>query len=249
GRGGGGPQRRGDAEPPRDGPPRDAPRDLARGPAGATPGGAATPRGRGDAFDPSTAPGAPGSPRVLGRVDPLSGPLGADADGDPNAPLDLMGGRSGPGPSAGAGLGADPRQQAALPVDPGPAPPSGPRAEFEAAIASSRANQLEAAETGLKGFLEKYPQSQLAASATYNLGDVYARRGRHREAAENFLKVSTDFSKSSQAPMSLVRLGQSLERLGAREQACAAWAEVARKYPSSAQARAGAERDMKRASC
>lgn len=233
------PQRRGDAG------------DVARPPVASSPtvAGTATPRGRGDAFDPAQSPGAPGAPRVLGRADTLSGPLGNDLDQDPNAPLDLLGRRGG-GNAVVAPL-AEPRQQASLPVDPapGPAPPSGPRAEYDIALAAVRANQLDTAETGLKDFLQRYPTSQLAASATYNLGDVYARRGRHREAAESFLKVSTDFSKATQAPQSLVRLGQSLERLGAKEQACAAWSEVGRKYPAATQAKASAERDMKRAAC
>ena len=113
-----------------------------------------------------------------------------------------------------------------------------------------RANQLDEAESSLKGFLERYPNGQLAPGAAYNLGDIYARRGRHREAAEQFLKISTDYSKSSQAPQSLLRLGQSLEKLGAREQACAAWGEIGRKYSNaSANIKAGADRDMKRVQC
>jgi tol-pal system protein YbgF len=129
-------------------------------------------------------------------------------------------------------------------------PPQGPREILDVSNAALRSGELERAEAGYKEFLQRYPTSRLASEATFNLGDVYARRGRHREAAEQFLKVTTDFSKASQAPQSLHRLGQSLERLGAKEQACAAWSEVPRKYPSASQSvRAAAERDIKRASC
>lgn len=148
------------------------------------------------------------------------------------------------------------RTQTAMPVDPaseGPAStlaPAGPRELLDSSTAAMRAGDLDRAESGYKEFLKRYPTSRLASEATFNLGDVYARRSRHREAAEQFLKVTTDFSKSTQAPQSLHRLGQSLERLGAKEQACAAWAEVPRKYPSAARTiRAAAERDIKRASC
>jgi tol-pal system protein YbgF len=228
--------------------------------AGPQPG--ATPRGRGDAFDPSqsTAPG----PRVLGQIDGRGvalpgGPLGGviDEGDDPAAPMDLLNPRR---PRASAPLPAEPpRTQAGLQpqpqtpgVDGAPSsiPPPGPRTDFEAAVAALRNSQLDVAETGFKDFLQRYPQSQLVASATFNLGDVYARRGRHREAAEQFLKVSTDYSKASQAPMSLLKLGESLERLGAKEQACAAWGEIGRKYPgASAAVKAGVERDMKRVQC
>ena len=198
----------------------------------------------------------------------ISGPLGGaliETTDDPNAPLDLMSprrprqaqpadnfvGNLAPGP---APLGATPPSlplaQAPASVTPAQPVAPGPRGEYEAAIAQVSANQLDEAEASLKGFLERYPNGQLAPGAAYNLGELYARRGRHREAAEQFLKISTDFSKSSQAPQSLLRLGQSLEKLGAKEQACAAWGEIGRKYANaSATIKAGADRDMKRVQC
>src|SRR5262245_5613581 len=78
------PQRRGDAVPPQ--PKSDVP---AGAQAQYTP--ASRPPGRGDAFDPSLAPGAPGAPR------PLGSPAAAQASsspGEPGAPLDLTNGRS-----------------------------------------------------------------------------------------------------------------------------------------------------------
>ncbi|MFN3891655.1 MAG: tol-pal system protein YbgF [Beijerinckiaceae bacterium] len=215
--------------------------------------------------------------RQAGLAGPLGDPVIDDGpyEADPSAPLDLLNPRRPQGrpvasapqayPSAGYPQAAPlpslpepqrpppPRTQAAMPADPAPAstlPPPGPREMLDAANQALRAGELERAETGYKEFLQRYPSSRLAAEATFNLGDAYARRGRNREAAEQFLKVTTDFSKSAQAPQSLHRLGQSLERLGAKEQACAAWAEVPRKYPSAPQTiRAAAERDIKRASC
>lgn len=245
GDGASGPQRRGDAGP------------------GATPEGQ---QRRGDAFDPSQMPGAPGAPRVLGSIESGASELPPAGRAAPGAPLDLLSGAPSQAgqypigqPSGGPITGlsgqtlppATPgRTQTAARIDPGPAPPNGPRAEYEVALAALRSNNLDEAESGLKGFLGRYPTSQLAASANYNLGEVYARRNRHREAAEQFLKVTTDFSKASQAPQSLLRLGESLEKLGAKEQACAAWAEIGRKYPTApSQVRSGAERDMKRAQC
>jgi tol-pal system protein YbgF len=231
---------------------------------------------RSDMLDPSQAPPArnplDGRPGVAG---PLGGAPAVDQMDDPNAPLDLLNprrprgsgqGQNGPaqgGPSLGLGLAPGPAQLGATPPSaPLQAPISagestaatpvisGPRGEYEAAIALVRANQLDDAEASLKGFLERYPNGQLSPGAAYNLGDIYARRGRHREAAEQFLKISTDFSKSAQAPQSLLRLGQSLEKLGAKEQACAAWGEIGRKYPNAgATIKTGADRDMKRVQC
>jgi tol-pal system protein YbgF len=218
---------------------------------------------RSDMLDPSQS--QPPRSALEGRPG-ISGPLGGalvETIDDPNAPLDLMNprrprqngnqtGNLAPGP---APLGSTPPSSPIAPAASASLAPAqpvapGPRGEYEAAIAQVRANQLDEAESSLKGFLERYPNGQLAPGAAYNLGDIYARRGRHREAAEQFLKISTDFSKSSQAPQSLLRLGQSLEKLGAREQACAAWGEIGRKYSNaSANIKAGADRDMKRVQC
>ena len=86
--------------------------------------------------------------------------------------------------------------------------------------------------------------------AVFYLGETYFLRNRYREAAEQYLKISTDYSKTAKAPDSLLRLGQSLDKLGAKEQACAAFAEVGRKYPNaSAGLRATADREAKRVQC
>ena len=145
-----------------------------------------------------------------------------------------------------------PARQAAVPADStvSTLPPASPREQLDAALLAIRQSDFDGAEARLKEFLQRYPTSRLAPEAVHNLGDVYARRNRHREAAEQFLKVTTEHAKSAQAPSSLHRLGQSLERLGAKEQACAAWAEVPRKYPNAAAStRAAAERELKRAQC
>ncbi len=222
---------------------------------------------RNDAFDPDAAPHAPGAPMQLGatpspsaprvatRAPPLtSGPLddGSDLgiDADPNAPMDLMrrGAPRAPGP---VGLNAPPAagrdNSAPTPVS---LPPATPRDEFDQALGSLRAGQYDAAGEAFQTFLRKHPKDRLDADATFYLGESFFRRARPREAAEQYLKVSTDFERSARAPEALVKLGLSLEKLGAHEQACAAYGEVGRKYPSAnATVRAGADRESKRAQC
>ena len=95
-----------------------------------------------------------------------------------------------------------------------------------------------------------HPRSSRLPDATYYLGETFFQRGRHREAAEQFLKISTDYSGSSRAPEGLLRLGLSLRAMGANEQACATFGEVARKYPAAPIAvRKGAEREIQRGKC
>ena len=86
--------------------------------------------------------------------------------------------------------------------------------------------------------------------AVYLLGESYSKLGRHREAAEQYLRLSTDFSKAPRAPDALLRLGMSLNAMGVKEQACATYQEVTRRYPTaSPEVRSGVDRELKRARC
>ena len=212
---------------------------------------------RDDAFDPDTAaPGAPGKPKPLGSVASAQ----PDAGG---APMDLSGGRLSRGaidgdtiaptlqlPSATPKqVGGTTTQSGTVVASTGPTG-SSPRAEFDSALGLYRDKQYEDAEKGFTAFIQKNPKSKLAADATYYLGESFAQRGRSREAAEQYLKISTDYSNSSRAPDAMLHLGLSLKALGAKEQACATFSEVTKKYPNApAYVRSGAEREAKRAQC
>ena len=76
------------------------------------------------------------------------------------------------------------------------------------------------------------------------------QRSRPREAAEQYLKVSTDYAKSPRAPEGMLRLGQSLAALGNNDQACATFGEVGRRYPNaSAAVKKGVERETQQDHC
>lgn len=226
---------------------------------------------RGDAFDPDSNPTAPGAPRPLGTSTP-SVPLSAGRapiDGIasntvPSAPLDLMKRPAATDPAV------DPStENGVAPVQPGaslPEPPilrpasnpnsvaslvpGGTRDEYTADLDLYRQAQYESAATGLKTFLDKYPRDRLVPDAVYYLGESYTKLGRHREAAEQYLRLSTDFSKAPRAPDALLKLGMALNAMGVREQACATFQEVTRRFPAaSSDVRAGVDRELKRAHC
>lgn len=223
--------------------------------AGAYPSSGPAPGGvrRGDAFDPSRDPNAVGAPRPLGTTPP-SAPLAAIPSRaaapaapssdlrSPGAPLDLTHGRltdatTPTAPQIGA-------------LGPAPSAPQTPKDEYDAALAHLRQGQYEAAEKGFSGFLAKNPRSRLAPQATFNLGESFFLRERHREAAEKYLEISTKYPTSPQAPEAMLRLGQSLHAIGAKEQACASFSEIAAKYPGApARVKEAAQRESKRVQC
>ncbi|MDP3603967.1 MAG: tol-pal system protein YbgF [Bosea sp. (in: a-proteobacteria)] len=215
----------------------------AAAPGGAAPAaGAPRPQRRGDAFDPSTQVGSAGAPR------PLNGGIGGiieeDATSAGQGPLDLQG--------VGRGVPAGALPQTA-PRGPSVAAASGPataKEAYDVAYAAILRKEYEQAEMGFRQFLQSYPRDRLAIDATYWLGESYLQRKRYREAAEQFLKVSSDAPKSAKAPESLLRLGIALNGLGARDQACATYAKVGVDYPAAPNSvRQGVERERRRSGC
>lgn len=172
---------------------------------------------RPDAFDPQADPNAPGAPRQLGTTSP-SPPLAQTPN--VSAPLELR------SPSSPAGPLAEQEPNVIT-------GPSGDEARdsYNAAYDAYKAGQYEKAEQQFRVFLAKNPGSKMAPDAVFFIGESFFRRSRPREAAEQYLKLSTDYAKSSRAPESMLRLGQSLAALGNNEQACATLGEVARRYP------------------
>ncbi|MGH6799285.1 MAG: tol-pal system protein YbgF, partial [Roseiarcus sp.] len=190
-----------------------------------------------DAFDPNADPNAPGAPRPLGTTPP-SAPLVREA---PAA-----------GPPLELGKGPPPAPPASGPtiVGSGVAMLDQPREQFNAALQAFQAGQYPEAEVGFKAFLAANPAHRLTPDAIFYIGETYLERSRPREAAEQYLKVTTDYSKSQRAPESMVRLGQTLAALGNSEQACATLTEFGKRYPAaSASVKKLAEHESARDHC
>ncbi len=214
---------------------------------------------RDDAFDPDSAPPSdPGRPKPLGSI------ASSQPDDGGNAPMDLSGARlrrnenndtiaptlrlpSTTPRSAAGTVGTQITPDGTVIANTAPATPQG---EYEVALGYYRDKQFENAEKGFTAFIAKNPKSKRVAEATFYLGESYDQRGRSREAAEQYLKISTEYAGSSRAPDAMLHLGMSLKAIGAKEQACAAFSEINKKYPNApTYVRSGAEREAKRAQC
>ncbi len=218
----------------------------------AQPAGSPAARRRGDAFDPTLNPNAPGAPRALGGGQlPIQAeaPIGAPGGRGAGEPLDLAntgGARypQNPPPPAQPGYGAP---STALLTQP---PSASPRDEFDLGIGYIQRKDYALAEQTMKNFAQKYPNDPLLGDSQYWLGESYFQRQQYRDAAEAFLAVTSKYEKSAKAPDALLRLGQSLAALKEREAACAALGEVGRKYPrASASVKAAVDREQKRTKC
>jgi tol-pal system protein YbgF len=120
---------------------------------------------------------------------------------------------------------------------------------YEKSNESLLRRQFGEAEAGFRGFVEKYPDHSLAGSAQYWLGETYYAQGDFRQAAQNFLTGYKTYPKSRRAPDSLLKLGISLNKMGEKEQGCAALSTIADAYPKAVDAKKRAQVELKRASC
>jgi tol-pal system protein YbgF len=230
-----------------------APRPATQGrPQSAPPAAATAPGKRGDAFDPTQNPNAPGVPRPLGTtIGADAPPVGAPGGRSMGAPLDL----ATLAPAPGIVTGDQPHVPARNPNVPtavAATPPAAltPKDELDFAYSHLVRKEYAAAEDSLRAFLQNHPNDRLASEATYWLGESLFQRQRYRDAAEAFLNVSTKYESSAKAPDALFRLGQSLAALGETEAACASLGEVLRKFPrTSASMKHAVEREQKRVRC
>ena len=208
-------------------------------------------RRRGDAFDPSQNPNAPGAPQALGGGQlpiPAEGSVGAPGGRGAGEPLDLAN-TGGPRNPAGAvpPPARTPGAGAALTTLP---PSATAKDEFDLGIGYMQRKDYALAEETMRNFAQKYPSDPLMADSQYWLGESFFQRQLYRDAAESFLAVTTKFDKSGKAPDALLRLGQSLAALKEKEAACAALGEVTRKYPrASGGVKTAVDREQKRIKC
>jgi len=212
---------------------------------------------RGDVFDPSTAPNAPGVPRTLGTIPSGSAPGGPDG-----RPLDL-GSLAVPGQGGQGGQGLPPASsggfpQAGSPVGPQAvlAPSDSPKDQYDLAYGAVLRRDYELAVEGFRVFLANHggnrePDAQrLMPDAHYWLGESQFQLKQYNDAAETFLKISTDYPNAVRAPEALLRLGQSLAALGERETACASLGHVLTKYPKASEnVKRAVEQEQKRVRC
>ena len=104
------------------------------------------------------------------------------------------------------------------------------------------------AEIELKEFLENYPESELALTASeflrqvgenrahgiQGVGNFYFRKGSYLASESRYKEVITEYPNYSRLDVSLYRLGNSLESLGRIEEASVYYARLAAEFPFSA---------------
>lgn len=102
---------------------------------------------------------------------------------------------------------------------------------FARAVGLINGGDYDGAEAALADFVERHPDHAKAAEANYLLGQAYAVRSAHADAAAAYVASIRGYPKSSWAPDAMVELSRTLLALKRTDDACRGLATLAEKYP------------------
>lgn len=117
-----------------------------------------------------------------------------------------------------------------------------PREIFRASHEDYVRGRYDLAILGFRDYLEKYPNTDLASSSQYWLGECYLGQRDYAKAVEEFQKLVDVYPQSPKVPSALYKQGLAYLELGRNDKARKALEVVASQFPSSTEARHAAER-------
>ena len=154
----------------------------------------------------------------------------------------------GTAPAAGGAAGTGSTQVAGLP--PGELPAGSPEEQYQYAWGLLRGQDYPGAEAALRSFIAQHPQHTLAGNAQYWLGETYYVRKDYRQAAVAFAEGYQTYPNSAKAPDNLLKLGLALAQIGEKADACEAFAQLGRQFPTAQQSlKERATRERQRLAC
>ncbi len=161
-----------------------------------------------------------------------------------------------PSGSSAQALEQQQRQQAtATPRPPVQLPQGSPEAQYEFAYAlllQAQRGQADfaPAEEAMRSFITANPSHRLAGNAQYWMGETFYVRKDWQSAALAFGDGLKRYPNAEKGPDNMLKLGMSLAQLNRKPDACGAFAELDRRYPSATQpVKQTAARERQRIGC
>lgn len=104
---------------------------------------------------------------------------------------------------------------------------------YDHAYSFIKSQDFARAEAEFSGFLNTYPNHDLAANAQYWFGETFYVRGNYDRSAREFAKGYQKYPQGPKAASNLLKLGMSLVGLGKAEDACIAFKQLKAEYSNS----------------
>ncbi len=120
------------------------------------------------------------------------------------------------------------------PAQASPDPPD--RVRYERVLSMFRDGDFEGARQGFAGFLEDYPNSNLAPNARFWLGESYFSKKEFQRAIDAYDKVEIDYPGSEKVPAAILKKGYAYLALKDKKRASSAFKQVVTLYPKTAEA-------------
>jgi tol-pal system protein YbgF len=117
---------------------------------------------------------------------------------------------------------------------------------YEAGLGQFKANNYGAAIQSLQSFLAAYPQSQLAPSAQYWIGNAHYALREYRNAISAQQKLISAWPDSAKAPDALLNIASSQAEMGDAKGSRATLQSLVSKYPNSPAAEQAKQRLAKK---
>lgn len=104
---------------------------------------------------------------------------------------------------------------------------------YQRGLEALKAGRSAEAEQSFNLILEKFPTDKLAGNAQYWLGEVYYKDKNFARAAIAFGKGYEQYKDGAKGADSLLKLGFSMEQLGKKDEACAAFTNLSTEFPKA----------------
>ena len=104
---------------------------------------------------------------------------------------------------------------------------------YQKGLEALKASDFAAAEENFNTVLNKYPKDKLAGNAQYWLGETYYARKDYGRAAVAFAKGYQGYKNNPKGADSLLKLGMSMQELGKKGEACAAFLSLKEEFPKA----------------
>jgi len=110
------------------------------------------------------------------------------------------------------------------------------RVRYERVLGLFRDGDLDGARQGFAGFLDDYPNSNLAPNARFWLGESYFGKKDFQKAIDAYGKVEIDYPGSEKVPAAILKKGFAYLALKDKKRASSAFKQVVTLYPRTVEA-------------
>ncbi len=117
-----------------------------------------------------------------------------------------------------------------------------PREIFRAANEDYVRGRYDLAILGFRDYLKRYPNTELASSSQYWIGECYLGQQNYAQAVEEFQKLLDVYPQSPKVPSALYKQGLAYLELGKTGKALKALETVSSQFPTTTEAGHAAER-------